>query len=57
MGKRDDEPAPGTGTLAKIECACGQCAAQCRVAPGWYAPDEARRAINAGLAGLMMLDY
>ena len=39
------------------ECSCKMCVSLCHRAPGWFAPDEAREAIKAGLAGRLMLDY
>lgn len=39
------------------ECSCVRCTSLCRKAPGWFTPDEARRAIDAGFAEQLMLDY
>lgn len=38
-------------------CSCEKCVSLCRQNPGWFAPEEARAAIAAGLAGKLMLDY
>ena len=37
-------------------CSCAKCISLCQN-PGWFAPDEARRAIAGGFADRMMLDY
>ena len=37
-------------------CQCDECKSYCK-RPGWYTPDEARAAIEAGLAQRMMCDW
>lgn len=36
-------------------CSCKECARECAKVPGWLAPDEAIRAIEAGFAGRLMM--
>lgn len=39
------------------ECSCFRCQMACRRNPGWFLPEEARAAIQAGHAPLMMRDW
>lgn len=41
----------------QIECTCERCVALCKKNPGWFTPEEAKAAIEAGHAKSMMLDY
>jgi hypothetical protein len=41
----------------KTECSCSRCVSACEVMPGKLLPAEARRAIDAGMAGSLMLDW
>ena len=43
--------------MTKTECSCPKCIKLCRHAPGWMMPEEARKAIAAGFAEKLMLDY
>lgn len=38
-------------------CTCNRCVGACKRNPGWFGLDDAERALNAGLAPKMMLDY
>ena len=38
-------------------CTCHECVALCEANPGWMTPDEAMRAMDAGLASKLMLDF
>jgi hypothetical protein len=38
-------------------CTCAACVDLCRKNPGWFAPDEAELAINAGLVDKLMCDW
>lgn len=38
-------------------CTCEKCVKACERIPGWMTPDEARKAIDAGFAGRLMLDW
>lgn len=38
-------------------CSCHECVEACSRAPGWMLPDEAQRAIDAGHAKKLMLDW
>lgn len=38
------------------DCACARCKSLCRN-PGWFDPAEARKAIDAGYANKIMVDY
>lgn len=42
---------------ATAPCTCSDCVRACQENPGWFAPDEAERAIAAGLANRLMLDW
>ncbi len=39
------------------ECTCHQCVRACHLNPGWPTPEEAEKAIEAGHAGRLMLDW
>jgi hypothetical protein len=39
------------------DCSCPKCVQLCRHAPGWMSPDDARKAIGAGHAPKLMVDY
>ena len=39
------------------DCKCKECISRCKSYPGWMMPDEAQRAIDAGRAEDLMLDY
>lgn len=39
------------------ECDCAKCRDACRHNPGWFLPEEARKAIKAGYAPKMMRDW
>lgn len=41
----------------KIGCQCEKCKQLCIRNPGWFAPGEAKRAIDMGLADQLMLDW
>lgn len=43
------------GTM--VSCECAECVANCKRYPGWFTPDEAKRAIDAGYANRLMRDY
>lgn len=38
-------------------CKCRECTSACERCPGWFSPEEAIKAMDAGLAGNMMLDW
>lgn len=38
-------------------CTCSECVEACTRNPGWFGPEDAEKALNAGLASKMMLDY
>lgn len=38
-------------------CTCEECVSCCKSYPGWFTPDEALRAIEAGFASRFMLDW
>lgn len=46
-----------TMELKSGDCRCDKCASACRLLPGRMTPEEAQRAIAAGLASRMMLDW
>lgn len=39
------------------ECTCDKCIQACENTPGWFTPQEAEQALNAGLAKRLMLDW
>lgn len=45
----------GVGTPAS--CVCDLCVQACETVPGWMLPDEAARAMDAGLTGRLMLNW
>lgn len=44
-----------TGTLAS--CTCRECTEACEKNPGWFSPEQADKALMAGHAKKMMLDW
>ena len=40
-----------------MTCTCDDCVSRCTTYPGWMTPDEARAAMDAGMADRLMLDY
>lgn len=46
-----------TDTQVITECQCEKRKRLCAKNPGWFAPDEAKRAIEMGLADRLMLDW
>jgi Fe-S-cluster containining protein len=42
---------------AAESCTCPECVSLCEDNPGWMTPAEARRAIEAGLGGRLMVDW
>lgn len=41
----------------KTSCTCPKCVRACRHTPGWMTPEEAARAIDAGLGERLMVDW
>lgn len=39
------------------DCSCVECCSACKSYPGWMNFEEAKKAIDAGLANKLMLDY
>lgn len=46
-----------TGQMVSGDCQCRACVSRCSAYPGWMMPDEAARAIEAGRAMDLMLDW
>src|SRR5258708_37691685 len=40
----------GGEVVTPLGCSCPKCKAECRRVPGWFTPEEAMRAIKAGMA-------
>lgn len=43
------------GTVAS--CTCSTCTSHCHRVPGWMLPEEARKAVDAGYAPKLMIDW
>lgn len=41
----------------EASCTCASCVNACQTNPGWFAPNDAKRALDAGLANRIMLDW
>lgn len=46
-----------TATKSYPACSCRDCTSGCLRAPGWFTPEEANKAMDAGRAPQMMLDW
>lgn len=43
--------------MSKESCSCAVCVSACSRCPGMMSPDDARKAIDAGMSGRLMLDW
>lgn len=43
--------------VVERSCTCARCKAACERNPGWLSPEDARRAIDAGLSHRLMRDW
>jgi Fe-S-cluster containining protein len=57
MTKREKENEIEASLMTKTECSCEACQRLCTRNPGWMTPEEAKKAIDAGLAEKLMCDW